>query len=425
MYLYSAAGDPSADPSDEFRYAEIPREMLNSGDWTVPRLNGVRYFEKPAVGYQITAVCFALFGENAFALRLPSALSVLLTALFLYVLIYRNSRDPFLPGLTAGIYLCCGLVFGVGTFAVLDSQLTCMLSLCIMAFYFAWSSSGRRSAVCWLIAAGAFAGIAFLIKGFLAVAVPVMAAVPFLIWQKEWKKLFLFPWIPLLVMLAVILPWSLAIHQAEPDFWRYFFFEEHINRFFHHTYDRKPQPFWYFLPVLLGGMMPAGLLWFAAWRGVARDWFRRPFLRFLICWAVFPFLFFSASSCKLGTYILPCFPPLAALTAAAFRHAVLIYPHSTGKTMNRLRRCWGGAVACDCGDRFAWIVHPAVCSPGSGFLSGIQSISMDFLCLRVWIRCPSFASRFKTVFRPPASFSRLDSGCFFRYFFHTVSSVRR
>lgn len=326
---------------DEFRYAEIPREMLNSGDWTVPRLNGVRYFEKPAVGYQITAVCFALFGENAFALRLPSALSVLLTALFLYVLIYRNSRDPFLPGLTAGIYLCCGLVFGVGTFAVLDSQLTCMLSLCIMAFYFAWSSSGRRSAVCWLIAAGAFAGIAFLIKGFLAVAVPVMAAVPFLIWQKEWKKLFLFPWIPLLVMLAVILPWSLAIHQAEPDFWRYFFFEEHINRFFHHTYDRKPQPFWYFLPVLLGGMMPAGLLWFAAWRGVARDWFRRPFLRFLICWAVFPFLFFSASSCKLGTYILPCFPPLAALTAAAFRHAVRIYPHSTWKTMNRLRRCWG------------------------------------------------------------------------------------
>ena len=353
---------------DEFRYAEIPREMLSSGDWIVPRLNGVRYFEKPATGYQMTAVCFALFGENAFALRLPSVLGVLLTAAFLYFLMYRYSRDPFLPGLAAGIYLCSGLVFGVGTFAVLDSQLTCMLSLSIMAFYFAWSSSERRYVFCWLIAAGAFAGVAFLIKGFLAIAVPVIVAVPFLIWQKEWRKLFLFPWIPLLVMLAVVLPWSLAVHQAEPDFWRYFFFEEHVNRFFSHTYDRKPQPFWYFLPVLLGGMMPAGLLWFVAWRGIAWRWLHSSFLRFLLCWTVLPFLFFSVSSCKLGTYILPCFLPLAALTAIAFRHALRIRPRSAEKTMNVLRRFWGAL----------WVTVGGSCLIGMSILLFVPRIPSPF-----------------------------------------------
>lgn len=340
-YLLPLGVRPLVRP-DEFRYAEIPREMLSSGDWTVHRLNGVRYFEKPVLGYQLTAMSFALFGENAFALRLPSALAVFLTAAFLYLLVSCKVRDPLLPGLATGIYLTFGLVFGVGTFAVMDSQLTCMLSLCIMAFYFAWSSPGIRTQCIWLIAAGVFAGLAFLIKGFLAMAIPVLVIVPFLIWQKNWRKLFLYPWLPLLAMLMIILPWSLTIHQAEPDFWRYFFWEEHINRFFSHTYDRKPQPFWYFLPVLLGGVMPAGLLWLAAWRGVVKEWLTEPFLRFLLCWTILPFLFFSASSCKLGTYILPCFPPLAILTAIAIRRAMRRNLQATEKIMNFLRYSWGG-----------------------------------------------------------------------------------
>ncbi len=324
---------------DEFRYAEIPREMLVSGDWTVPRLNGVRYFEKPALGYQLTAASFSVFGENAFALRLPCALAMLLTAAFLYFLMCRNSRDPLLPGLTSGIFLASGLVFGTGTFAVLDMQLTCALTLAIGGFYLALDSEDRIPCLLWLIFAGACAGAAFLIKGFLAVAVPAIVIAPFLIWMREWKKLLLYPWIPLTVMAAAALPWSIAIARAEPDFWHYFFFEEHISRFLSHTYDRKPEPFWYFLPFLAGGILPAGLLWTAAWRGIGRDWLKRPLIRFLLCWTVLPFLFFSASSCKLGTYILPCFPPLAALTAIPLRKAML-----RGKAagiLDVLRRCWG------------------------------------------------------------------------------------
>ncbi len=321
-YLLPLGMRPMIRP-DEFRYAEIPREMLQSGDWISPHLNGVRYFEKPALGYQLTAASFSVFGENTFALRLPSAIATLLSAAFLYYLVSRKSRDSFLPGLATGIYLTFGIVFGIGTFAVLDGQLTAALTICIGSVYLACESKYRTAVIGWLILAGFAAGCAFLLKGFLAFAVPAVVLGGYLLWQKEWKKLLIYPWIPLIVAVAVALPWSLAIHQAEPDFWRYFFIEEHWYRFTSSTYDRKPQPFWYFLPILLGGVMPAGLLAIPAASGIRKAWLKQPFVRFLLCWFILPFLLFSASSCKLGTYILPCFPPLAILLALALRRVML------------------------------------------------------------------------------------------------------
>lgn len=326
---------------DEFRYAEIPREMLVSGNWTAPRLADVRYFEKPALGYQLTALSFKCFGQNAFALRLPSALAVGVTALLLFRLLKKDSSDPRLPSLATGIYLFSGLVYGVGTFAVLDSQLTAALTLSIGFFYFAWSSRTRTAAAGWLAAAGAAAGAAFLLKGFLAFAVPTVVIVPFLLWQKEWKKIFVYPWLPLAAALLTALPWTLAIHRLEPDFWHYFIVEEHINRFTGSTYDRSPEPFWYFIPVLIGGVMPAGLYCAAAWMGWKRELFRRPPYRFLLCWAAAPFLLFSISSCKLGTYILPCFPPLAALIAAGTLEAFRLRPDTARKILDITFRSLG------------------------------------------------------------------------------------
>ncbi len=308
---------------DEFRYAEIPREMVESGDWVTPRLNGIRYFEKPALGYQLTALSFTLFGENAFSLRFPSALAVLLTAGFLYFWTAYQVRDPLLPGMATAIYLTFGLVFGIGTFAVLDSQLNAALTLTVGGFQLAWQSRSRAAVRGWLIFAGFAAGCAFLVKGFLAFAVPIVVIVPFLLWQRDWMRWFWRFWLPLLIAVAVALPWSWKIAVAEPDFWRYFWVEEHWHRFFDRTYDRGPQPFWYFLPILLGGMLPAGLLAVPGAFGIKRAWLGKPLIRFLLCWAVMPLLFFSASSCKLGTYILPCFPPLAVLLALALRSEML------------------------------------------------------------------------------------------------------
>lgn len=109
---------------DETRYAEIPREMIVSGDWVVPHLNGLRYFEKPVFGYWLHAGSQMLFGENSFAVRLPSALAVGLSALFIFILLYRmelgfaDKKKGLVGGLSVLIFLTCVEVFGVGTTAV-------------------------------------------------------------------------------------------------------------------------------------------------------------------------------------------------------------------------------------------------------------------------------------------------------------------
>lgn len=330
---------------DEFRYAEIAREMQVTGDWTTPRFGGVRYFEKPAMGHQLNAASFTLFGENAFALRLPSALAVLLTALFLWYFLNRITRDPWLGTLAAGLYLGFGLVFGVGTFAVLDSQLTAALTIVSGCFFLAWQERKRSRKFGYLALAGIAAGAAFLLKGGLALVVPSIIAAPFLLWQKEYRQIFRYPWIPLVFALATALPWSLAIAAAEPDFWRYFLVEEHWHRFTGSTYDRDPEPFWYFIPVLLGGVLPTGLLALTVRLEKPATLLREPLVRFLLCAAVIPFLFFSVSSCKLGTYILPCFPPLAALLAIGLRRTQRRQPERFRRLLANLLRVFGFVLA--------------------------------------------------------------------------------
>ena len=122
-YLLPLAGRPMVTP-DEFRYAEIPREMIDRGDYVTPHLVNMRYFEKPVMGYWMTAGCFKVFGENAFALRLPAALGAGLAALLAALLIQQTLHDEKIAALAAMLYLTFGMAYGIGTFAVLDSQLT-------------------------------------------------------------------------------------------------------------------------------------------------------------------------------------------------------------------------------------------------------------------------------------------------------------
>ena len=97
LYILPLGARPLFYP-DETRYAEIPREMIASGDWVVPRINGLRYFEKPVLGYWLNATAMNLFGQNAFSLRFPSAISVGISALMVFLLLQR-----FAGGYSAGI----------------------------------------------------------------------------------------------------------------------------------------------------------------------------------------------------------------------------------------------------------------------------------------------------------------------------------
>ncbi len=302
---------------DEFRYSEIPREMIASGDWVVPRLAGMPYFEKPILGYWLNAAAMKLVGEQPAACRLPGALAMLLTAGVIW-LFCRRANAPKPAMVAPVVFLLSGLVFGVGTYGVLDPPLTFFLTLTMTMLYFAWGEKRRLRQAGYLALAGVGCGLAFLTKGFLAFALPGVAMFAFLLWQKEWKRLFTLPWIPLIFALLVAAPWAIAVHRAAPDFWHHFIVIEHFQRAQTGASlgDERGEPFWYYLPVLAAGLLPWLFFlpaFFRPWREHWRTYLSQPFLRFCVCCAGLWFVLFSIVSSKLGTYILPCFPWLAVL----------------------------------------------------------------------------------------------------------------
>jgi len=358
VYLLPLNARPLAIP-DEMRYGEIAREMIESGNFIVPHLNGLRYFEKPAGGHILNACAMLAFGETNFAVRFTSTLATALSAIAVFLLVLRHSQQQMLGGrsgtersegspggsdcrpptpatpetefdralvrrsysgqtgfLAAFIFLTCAEVMGVGTFSVLDSMLSCCVTLSIGCFYLAINASGKKRFAL-LALSGVFVGGAFLVKGFIAFAVPVVVIGPYLALRRQWKELFTLTWIPLAVAAVVSLPWSLAIASQEPDFWRYFFWEEHIRRYFAAIPGQHKFPFWFFVPVFLGGTLPWSFIGPLPIRDLIRQRKSEPLIQFTLLWMIMPFLFFSCSSGKLGTYILPCFAPFAILTAIA------------------------------------------------------------------------------------------------------------
>ena len=314
LYIVPLGVRPMVMP-DETRYAEISREMLDTGDWIVPKLDGLRYFEKPIFGHWLNAISQYLFGQNAFAIRLPSALSVGFSALAVFLLVYRFAGGYTAGLLAAATFLTSLEVFVIGTFCVLDSVFSLFITATMVTFFFAWMEKTSRNKYALLALSGIFCGLAFLTKGFLAFMLPALVILPFTIWERKWKELLVLCGIPLITAVLVALPWSAAIYFRESDFWHYFIFTEHIERFLSASNDQHPEPFWFFIPILAGGALPWTPIFPLVIAGLRKTQHKDPFLRFLLCWLIFPFLFFSVCRGKLGTYILPCYPPLAILIA--------------------------------------------------------------------------------------------------------------
>jgi 4-amino-4-deoxy-L-arabinose transferase len=324
LYIGTLSFRPLYTP-DEPRYAEIARELIVHNDWVVPKLNNLVYFEKPIMGHWLNALSLKAFGENPFAVRFSSAFLALLTALMLgwFVRRFTNRRIAFM---TATIYLTTGLVFGIGTYAVLDTPLNFFLTGTLIAFFCACEcKKWGHAKIGYLAMAGAFCGGAFLTKGFLAFGFPGIIILAFLLWNKRWKNIFTLPWIPLLFVILTAAPWAIMIHQRDGEFWKYFFWVEHVQRFLGEkssvqtaASSQHPQPWWFFIPIIVAGSLPWAFLLPQVIKGYGskyKEVFKRPLLRYAACWVVFPFLLSSASSGKLITYILPCFPGIAILIA--------------------------------------------------------------------------------------------------------------
>jgi len=321
LYLLPLGARPLMTP-DEVRYAELAREMVASGDWVVPRLNGVRYFEKPIMGHWVNALALGAFGENAFAARLPQAVSVGLTALIIFWLVRRFTDVREAPLVAVLVYITSLMVIVIGTINILDSLLALFLTAALAGFLVADRQPAGLGKNLWLVATGAACGLAFLTKGFLAFAILGLVMGAFLLWERRWKAMLTLPWIPMITAALVALPWSVAIALREGDYWHYFFWIQHVQRYLASSTAEHPEPFWHLVPFLVLGSLPWTLFAPAAFRGLRQAGLGSPLSRFALCWLIIPFLLFSASSGKRGTYILPCFPALAILIALGLLHAL-------------------------------------------------------------------------------------------------------
>jgi 4-amino-4-deoxy-L-arabinose transferase len=300
---------------DETRYAQISQDMLLSGNWVSPHFMGLRYFEKPIAGYWMIALGQELFGQNLFGVRFASALSTGLSVLLCFLVARRLWNEPSKSFICALLYMSFTVVAGQAGYANLDPQFTFWVNLSLVALWFAVDSrSTRQRVISWAVL-GLACGMGFMTKGFLAWLLPVLIALPWMLWQKRWRELLIYGPVAIAVAIVVSLPWVLAVHSQEPDYWRFFFWHEHIRRFAGDD-AQHDAPWWFYLPLLVAFSLP--------WVGMLVPAFKQawqtrtqPGIAFLLLWLVMPLAFFSTANGKLPTYILPCLLPLALLLGHA------------------------------------------------------------------------------------------------------------
>ena len=301
---------------DEGRYAEVPREMVVTGDWVTPRQNGFKYFEKPVFQYWATALAYEVFGVHHWTARLWPALSGFFGILLVWLVGARFWGGQ--AGLYAAAVAASSLLYVlIGHLNTLDMGVTFLVNLGMLSLMLAQREVGVGAAARrdWMWLAWAALGLAVLSKGLIGAALPAAALIVYSVWSRDWalwKRMHFFS--GLLVFFAVAAPWFIVVSMRNPEFVHFFFVHEHIDRFLTKAHSRLGPP-WYFVPILLVGMLPWALLMVDACVRALRRESATGFQpkRFLMSWILFVFVFFSASSSKLPSYILPIFPALALL----------------------------------------------------------------------------------------------------------------
>ena len=301
---------------DEGRYAEIPREMVETGNYVTPMLNYVKYFEKPAMLYWMNAASFHVFGQNEFAARFPSAVCGLLGVLVTGLL--AASVFGFGAGLAAAVVTATTLLyFAVSSINITDMPLTFFLTLSMAAFYVGHIRRERR----WYLLFYLSMALGLLTKGLVAIVLPAGIIFWYIVLTKQWRTFLEALYIPGIALFFVVsVPWFYLVCKANADFFYFFFIHEHFLRYATKVHGRY-EPFWFFLPLIPAGLMPWTGCLFSLFgkKSVLRspeDQAARDANIFLLLWFGVILLFFSFSDSKLIPYIAPCMPPLAILIGA-------------------------------------------------------------------------------------------------------------
>lgn len=301
---------------DEGRYSEIAREMVATGDYTTPRMNGVAFLDKPILYYWLQASAIKLFGVTEWALRLfPALLGVLGT-----LMVYVCGRCLFdrRTGLLAAIVLATSLLyFGGAHYANLDLEVAVFVS-CTLLCLLTGVEVQNQSRTYFLFAAYIFAALAFLTKGLIGLVFPFMIFGTWIVLLHRWailKKIHLLAGI--ILFIALVLPWYTMVQMVNPKFVEYFFITQQITRYLSSTEFNSKTPIWFYVPVILLGFFPWTIFMVQAMsHAIKHAWRERSQYTkelFLLLWITIVFIFFSIPQSKTMGYILPIFPALALL----------------------------------------------------------------------------------------------------------------
>ena len=316
----TALGRGAISDTDEAFYAEASREMVESGDWLTPRYNYEPRFQKPVLYYWLTSATFLATGASEFAARLWSALAgvglVLVTAAC-----GRRWYDEE-TGLLAGAITATSFgYFALARMALPDLPLALCISLAIWAAFVATLERERQPGR-WLVLAAIAAALGFLVKGPLALVIPALVVLPvLLIERRSFNLRFTDIMVAAAVFLVIALPWYVLMWMTHgAPYLESFFVGDNFERFATSRFN-DPRPWWFYLPVAAGGLLP--------WTPLAIVWVA-PIVQFLrrrhdvstvdlrlLLWTVLPLIFFTLSIGKQPRYILPVLPPLALLLASS------------------------------------------------------------------------------------------------------------
>ncbi len=308
--------------ADEPRYAQVAREMLARHDWITPTLGGRPWLEKPPLYYWQTMVAYAIFGVHDWAARVPSAVDASLIVLAVYFFLRRLRPGFHLEGalMTASTAGLIGFAHSAST----DMPLAAMFSLAMLCWY-AWWETSQKSLLYGFYASLALAALA---KGPVAIILAAATILLFALAAGNSRILSRTLWVPgIFVFFVIVTPWYIAVQLHQPEFFRVFILEHNLARFGSDLYHHA-QPVWFYIPVVILGLVPWFVFVKAAGWEVVRAWWgeRRSLLEsedalsiFLCLWLLVPVVFFSLSRSKLPGYILPAIPAGPLLVAEFVR----------------------------------------------------------------------------------------------------------
>lgn len=321
---------------DEGRYSEVAREMLVSGDFITPRVNGIAFLDKPVLYYWFQALSMQAFGINEWAIRFFPAMFGLIGCISIY-LAGRGLFNRTTGILSAIILATTPLYFCGAHYANLDLEVAVLISISLLFLL-----AGFLKPQTWRYFLGAyvFAALAFLTKGMIALAFPAMIGGLWILFTWRWNVIPKMRLITGITIFAIIaLPWFALVQNANPEFLHYFFVTQQVSRFLSNGTFNNPSPHWFYIPVVLLGSLPWTGFLIPALITAGRDCFHKKQQQagvlFLLLWAATIFCFFSIPHSKTVSYIFPVLPPLALLTGKylADRWHMIVLPRGVTTSM--------------------------------------------------------------------------------------------